>query len=139
MNAIYHARRALAIDPGNGEMRDVLARAQAGKSTPPTSAVRSNPVQPSDYGGTDVETPPPAPIAGSADKPFAGVVRDEIKAGDAYMKAGNYDMALRKFLTAAVLDPGNEDVNDRIARARQAKEATEDNGSDSAAESGSAP
>ena len=63
----------------------------------------------------------------------ADTARSEISEGDAYMQAGNYDMALRKFLTAAVLDPSNENnLADRIRRARDAQGATENFDNDSA-------
>ncbi|HEV3108934.1 MAG TPA: hypothetical protein VGY99_00460 [Candidatus Binataceae bacterium] len=64
---------------------------------------------------------------------FPGVARYEISEGDAYMRAGKYDLALRKFLMAAVLDPGNANLTQRIARARGAKAVMENTNDDSAA------
>lgn len=117
-NVIYHAKRALLLDPGNSEMRDMLQRAEAavGDTGKAASSYYYDPVRPGDgdkttymHGGV------------SSGSRISGVVRYEITEGDAYMRAGKYDLALRKFLTAAVLDPGNADLSERIARARGAK------------------
>ncbi|HKD68233.1 MAG TPA: AAA family ATPase [Candidatus Binataceae bacterium] len=128
-NAIFHLKRALLLDPDNAEMRDLLQRSQAalnpGTSAPVSDvsapAAADAPGPAADQGLKTTDIPAPAPHGSN----FSGVVRDEISAGDAYMRAGKYDLALRKFLTAAVLDPDNQNVNERIARARGAKAVME--------------
>ncbi len=53
----------------------------------------------------------------------ANLVRSDIRDGDTYMKAGKYNQALSEFLTAATLNPENQDVRDRIRRAQEAMQA----------------
>ncbi|HEY2105377.1 MAG TPA: AAA family ATPase [Candidatus Binataceae bacterium] len=135
-NVIYHAKRALLLDPGNTELRDLLTRAQAVPANPKNASINREP-EPS----TDESVPPaeeaanaPAmpPQAASGPK-VSKAVRYEISEGDAYMRAGKYDLALRKFMIAAVLDPGNANLTQRIARARGAKAMMDGTNDDSAA------
>jgi len=51
------------------------------------------------------------------------IIQDETNLGDAYMRKGDYDNALRKFRTALAMDPDDEDLGDRITRAERAKAA----------------
>jgi type II secretory pathway predicted ATPase ExeA len=48
----------------------------------------------------------------------------EIRRGDAYMNAGEYDFALSSFSRAIAFSPGNKEAEEKLARARRAK-ATE--------------
>jgi type II secretory pathway predicted ATPase ExeA len=48
----------------------------------------------------------------------------EIRLGDAYMNAGQYDYALNSFSRAIAFSPGNKEAEEKLARARRAK-ATE--------------
>jgi len=50
----------------------------------------------------------------------------EIRLGDAYMNAGNYNKALRSFSKAITLTPDNKKAEEKIQRARRAKAAEED-------------
>jgi tetratricopeptide (TPR) repeat protein len=125
-NVIYHSKRALQIDPGNTAMRDLLQRAEAAQSrsgrrmmtydepAPPPVPAETEPTT------SDTEAEAEAPIRVSA--PPYGMVRYEIDQGNAYMEAGKYDLALRKFLAAALLDPDNERLADKIKQAQTAKE-----------------
>jgi general secretion pathway protein A len=54
---------------------------------------------------------------------IANLVRSDVRDGDTYMKAGKYNLALSKFLTAAMLNPENQDVSDRIRRVQEAMQA----------------
>jgi Tfp pilus assembly protein PilF len=53
------------------------------------------------------------------------IVRKEIQQGYAYMQKGDYDSALLKFKVAWLMDPDDNDVEDLITIAENAK-ATED-------------
>jgi len=75
---------------------------------------------PSDDTDTDEEA------SSGSETTDTGVVREEMSEGDAYMRAGKYDIALRKFRIALALDPDNEDLPDRIERAEKIQ-AAEDN------------
>jgi general secretion pathway protein A len=142
LNSIYHSKRVLLVDPGNAEARDLLQRAEAARSNPGAAAINSRPaplvesnIPPPASEDTNAAAPPSEdsnvaastadknPVAEASNPPvhFADVARAEINEGDADMRAGKYDMALRKFLTAAVLDPDNQTVQDRIERAREAQ------------------
>jgi type II secretory pathway predicted ATPase ExeA len=129
-NVIYHAKRALLVYPGSSEMRDLLQRAQAAQANPrKTASIHYEPAPSADEGTRTTEVPERV----STGPKFPGVARYEISEGDAYMRAGKYDLALRKFLMAAVLDPGNANLTQRIARARGAKAVMENTNDDSAA------
>ncbi len=121
-NAVYHIKQALLLDRGNIEMRDLLQRMQPAQSKPMSASAHDNPVASPDKGHETIDSPAETSRRSYS---FADAARSEISEGDAYMLAGNYDMALRKFLTAAVLDPSDENnLADRIRRARDAKGAT---------------
>jgi type II secretory pathway predicted ATPase ExeA len=141
LNSIYHSRRALLIDPGNSEMRSILQRAQAAQSgsreasndEDDAASVRAAPAAPvvhanstiapssgsSNANSNDRNSTGAATTARTRTESFAEMARSEVSEGDASMRAGDYRKALVKFLTAATLDP-NEDLSDRINRARQA-------------------
>jgi type II secretory pathway predicted ATPase ExeA len=113
-NAIYHVKRALLLDPDNSEIRTLFQRAKAAQTNPrKTASIHHEPVPSVNEG--DQTTEMPTEVSKSR---FSGVVRYEIDEGDAYMRDGKYDLALRKFLTAAALDPGNANLAQRIVRAR---------------------
>ncbi len=126
-NAVYHLKRAIVLEPGNPELRELLQRALDGQSEPQRNApARQDPVSSpaEDFAATDKE----AQTSTRSENPDANLVRDEISEGDAYMRAQKYDIALRKFSTAIVLDPDNKDLPDRIEWARKAKAAAENTG-----------
>jgi len=54
------------------------------------------------------------------------LVRAETREGDAHLARGDYDIALRKFITALVLDPSDDAVRKKIDRAEQAREPNEE-------------
>ena len=49
------------------------------------------------------------------------LAQDEIREGEAYMRARNYDGALRKFRTALILDPDDGSLAHRIESAEKSK------------------
>ena len=141
-NVIYHVKRALILDPSNSEMRNLLQRAEALAASPRKSASAHEEAVPAanEADGTDEgdnETVMPAEL--STGSRYSGMVRYEISQGDAYMRAGKYDLALRKFLTASVLDPGNASLTERIERARGAKAVMEGPNNDSVGTSAADP
>ena len=120
-NAIYHLKRAQAVRPGNRGIGELLQRARRAQSAAKSSSFALEPAPApitEDAPVTDDSAAPPSNISVVT---FAKVVEEEIAAGDAYMRAGKYDSALRKFRTAAVLEPNNPNVADRIARAQRAQ------------------
>ena len=123
-NAVYHLKRAIVLEPSNRELRELLQRARAAQSEPQVNASA-----PQDSGWSPAEdgevTDAEVQKSTRSENPDANLVRDEISEGDAYMRAGNYDIALRKFSAAAVLDPDHKDLPDRIERAQKAKAAAE--------------
>jgi tetratricopeptide (TPR) repeat protein len=140
-DAIYKLKRAIVLEPGNREVRKLLKRARAAQSkreesaslredsgsSPAESAEGTDTGEANDRSevtdtgeGTDTHAVTSSDAKGSD---AGALVRDEMSEGDAHMRAGNYDIALRKFKTALVLDPANEDLPDRIEGAQNAKAA----------------
>jgi type II secretory pathway predicted ATPase ExeA len=125
-NAIYHLKRALLLEPGNSEMRDLLQRAQAAQANPRKSgSVHDYPVVSANVGDktTDIpaETPVPRPFADSSYG--MDIVKVEITEGDAAMVDGKYEKALRKYRIALVLDTNNKEASRKIERAHRAMAA----------------
>jgi general secretion pathway protein A len=122
-NATYHLRRAIALAPANPELRELLRHAREAQSERVQSAPGEEDVASASAEDDDETTNTDSGTAASTeyDDSDSTVVRDEVAEGDAYMRAGNYGGALHKFRTALALDPGNEDLSDRIERAEKAK------------------
>jgi general secretion pathway protein A len=118
--AIYYLQQALLFNPGNGEMRALLQHGQAAQSKPEKSA-SAHDSRVSPLNEDEKITNARAETSSRSKSLVAAVVRDEISEGDASMRTGQYDIALRKYKTAAVLGPGNKGVTDRIRRAQRAK------------------
>jgi tetratricopeptide (TPR) repeat protein len=67
-----------------------------------------------------------APVSGTAARANGEQLSLAIKVGDADMRLGEYDQAIKIFRHALALAPGNEQVAQRIARARRAKAVEEE-------------
>ena len=125
-NALYHLKRALALRPGNREIGELLERARLAQSGVKSGSLTSGTdlaPETEDASGTD-DSDASAPVSNIPVDTFVKVVNEEVAEGDAYLRAGKYDSALRKFRTAAVLEPNNADIEDRIARVERAQTAT---------------
>jgi len=55
------------------------------------------------------------------------IVKYETEQGEAYMRKGDFDTALRKFRVALAMDPDNEDLQDRVDNAEKIKAALANN------------
>lgn len=68
-----------------------------------------------------------SPVTPAADSRVAALALEqasfETGLGDAYMRLGEYDNAIRSFQIAVGLTPGNQEIEQRIVRARRAKAA----------------
>ena len=62
-----------------------------------------------------------APATNASDNDNINTETHELDQGDAYMRKGDYDDALIKFKVARMMDPGNEEINDRIVNVEKAK------------------
>ncbi len=122
-NAIYHLERALAAHPGNPEIADLLQRARLAQSSVKSGSLRRATARaPVTENATETDNSEASPpVSNISVGTLVRVVNEELAEGDAYLRAGKYDSALRKFRTAAVLDPNNADIEDRIARAERAQ------------------
>jgi hypothetical protein len=97
-NAIWHLKRALKLDPDNLALRKMFLDARRAEAEQAASH--------------------PVTISSSID-----IVQYEISEGDAYMRKGDYDTALRKYKVARAMDPDNDDIDDRVTNAERAQAA----------------
>jgi hypothetical protein len=70
-----------------------------------------------------VPTPPVAAESDRANRAARRIAADEIRRGDVYMNAGEYDQALESFSKAVVLTPHSSAAQAKVERARRAKAA----------------
>ena len=116
-NAIWHLERAVALDPDNQESRYLLAAARRAKA----ASTASHPAAISSSEPSSNTITSTAPVANMSRIGGIDIVQYEIDQGNAYMRKGDYDNALRKFKAALGMDPDNEDLRDRITDADRAK------------------
>jgi Flp pilus assembly protein TadD len=100
-----------------------IVRVPSSWSADDTAADENDGAMPDDGAETDDAAVTPAVPVSPAVK---GLVRAETREGDAHMARGDYDIALRKFRTALVLDPTDDAVREKIERAEQATEPSEE-------------
>jgi type II secretory pathway predicted ATPase ExeA len=122
-NAIWHLQRAVAMDPENEMLRRLLSSAFTARTASLTSG--SAAVRPSMKPTPEKSTSemPAANLPGASED--ANVVKYEIADGEACMRRGDYDTALRKFKVALVMDPDNETLDERIISLERAQAARE--------------
>jgi type II secretory pathway predicted ATPase ExeA len=115
-NAIWHLERAVALDPDNQASRDLLSSAIRAKAVSTTSHVAAT--SSLEQSAETITTTAPVAMSTSGGM---DIVKYEITQGDACMRKGDYDDALRKFKVVRAMDPDNGDLDDLITNAENAK------------------
>jgi type II secretory pathway predicted ATPase ExeA len=118
-SAIWRLERAIALDPDNQGLRGLLLGARSAKAASLASDPAS--LSPSDSSAETTANTVDAPATNASDNDNINTETHELDQGDAYMRKGDYDDALIKFKVARMMDPGNEEINDRIVNVEKAK------------------